>query len=70
MLHRDIKLENVLIDYSGDVKLADFGCSVIDFNGSGRKTFCGTLDCNYPLNYLNYFSIFKDLSPEILQTKK
>ena len=44
VLHRDIKLENILLDYKDDVKLADFGCSVIDFNENGRKTFCGTTD--------------------------
>ncbi|EAS03898.3 Serine/Threonine kinase domain protein (macronuclear) [Tetrahymena thermophila SB210] len=55
VLHRDIKLENILIDYNGDVKLGDFGCSVIDFYQKGRSTFCGTVDY---------------LSPEILSIKQ
>ncbi|KAL4479502.1 hypothetical protein ABPG72_011824 [Tetrahymena utriculariae] len=55
VLHRDIKLENILIDYNGDVKLGDFGCSVIDFHQNGRSTFCGTVDY---------------LSPEILSIKQ
>lgn len=42
-----MKLENILLDLNGDVKLGDFGCSVIDFKEESRSTFCGTVDCKW-----------------------
>ncbi|CUG94079.1 serine-threonine protein kinase, putative [Bodo saltans] len=41
--HRDIKLENILLDNNGVAKLADFGWSTLT-GESSRKTVCGTLD--------------------------
>ena len=44
IVHRDLKLENILFDTSKrQVKVADFGLSRIVGDGS-LKTFCGTLE--------------------------
>jgi serine/threonine protein kinase len=44
-MHRDIKLENIMISESMEFKLADFGSSVHSINQM-RNTICGTLACN------------------------
>ncbi|KAF2348368.1 Protein kinase domain [Trinorchestia longiramus] len=43
VIHRDIKPENLLLNLSGDLKIADFGWSVHS-PSSRRSTLCGTLD--------------------------
>lgn len=55
IVHRDLKIENILISKTGDIKIIDFGLSNL-FSPKGLlKTFCGSL----------YFA-----APELLQAKQ
>lgn len=42
ILHRDIKLDNILLDASGTVKICDFGVSKIVKRGEIMTEQCGT----------------------------
>lgn len=56
IVHRDLKIENILISKTGDIKIIDFGLSNLFSPEENRKlkTFCGSL----------YFA-----APELLQAK-
>jgi serine/threonine protein kinase len=54
IVHRDLKIENILISKTGDIKIIDFGLSNLFTPRGYLKTFCGSL----------YFA-----APELLQAR-
>ena len=55
IVHRDLKIENILISKTGDIKIIDFGLSNLFSPRFLLKTFCGSL----------YFA-----APELLQARQ
>lgn len=56
VVHRDIKMENILISMNGNVKLADFGFARYADKATRSTSFCGTLLYSSPqlLNHVPY----------------
>jgi serine/threonine protein kinase len=41
-MHRDLKLENIMIDETGYVKIIDYGLAKIIKDGMIAQSYCGT----------------------------